>query len=287
MPITSFDGKTAFITGGAKGIGLGLAKSLVARGANVMLADIDAEALKSAATPFGEKADTVVCDVTNPDALRAAAEKTVERFGKVHLLFNNAGVGAGGEPGDTSLDDWRWVVDINLMGVVYGVEIFVPLIKSHGEGGYIVNTASLAGYAVGAGTGAPYNATKFAVVGYSETLRAQLARHNIGCSVLSPAWVATDIHKSGFRAPSSAGVDVDAAMESPAFKQMAAVLNSGLSPELVGEWALDCILADRMHIFTHPEFAIGIDQRMKEVLADYKACAEDPRFKPTDRKSVV
>lgn len=278
MPLTSFDGKTAFITGGAKGIGFALGKALVSKGANVMLADIDANALEDAAGSLGDKAAFTVCDVADPAAVKAAADATIQKFGKVHVVVNNAGVGAGGEPGETSLEDWRWVVDINLMGVVYGVETFVPLIKSHGEGGYVINTASLAGYAVGAGTGAPYNATKFAVVGYSETLRAQLAKHDIGCSVLSPAWVATDIHKSGFRAPSNAGVDVEAAMESPAFKQMAAVLNSGLSPDLVADWALDCVLANRMHIFTHPDFAIGIDQRMKDVLADYQACADDERF---------
>ncbi|MCI5043555.1 MAG: SDR family NAD(P)-dependent oxidoreductase, partial [Aquisalinus sp.] len=226
----------------------------------------------------GDKADSVICDVADPEGVKAAADKTIERFGKVHVLVNNAGVGGGGKPGETTLEDWRWVVDINLMGVVYGVETFVPLIKSHGEGGYIINTASLAGHAVGAGTGGPYNATKFAVVGYSETLRAQLAKHNIGCSALCPAWVDTEIHKSGFRAPSSAGIDVEAAMQSSRFQQMDAVLKSGISPNLVGEWAVECMLADRMHIFTHPQFAPGIEERMNQVRADYQACADDPRF---------
>ena len=278
MAITSLEEKTAFITGGAKGIGLGVAKALVAKGTNVMLADIDEEALNSAVEELGDRADAVICDVADPAAVKAAADKTIERFGKVHILVNNAGVGGGGKPGETTLEDWRWVVDINLMGVVYGVEIFVPLIKSHGEGGYIINTASLAGHAVGAGTGGPYNATKFAVVGYSETLRAQLAKHNIGCSALCPAWVDTEIHKSGFRAPSSAGLDVKVAMQSPRFQQMDAVLKSGISPNLVGEWAVDCMLANRMHIFTHPQFAPGIEERMNEVRADYQACADDPRF---------
>ncbi|MCI5048128.1 MAG: SDR family NAD(P)-dependent oxidoreductase [Aquisalinus sp.] len=278
MAITSLEEKTAFITGGAKGIGLGIARALVAKGSNVMIADIDEGALNSAVQELGGKADAVICDVADPAAVKAAADKTIERFGKVHILVNNAGVGGGGKPGETTLEDWRWVVDINLMGVVYGVEIFVPLIKSHGEGGYIINTASLAGHAVGAGTGGPYNATKFAVVGYSETLRAQLAKHNIGCSALCPAWVDTEIHKSGFRAPSSAGLDVKAAMQSPRFQQMDAVLKSGISPNLVGEWAVDCMLANRMHIFTHPQFAPGIEERMNEVRADYQACADDPRF---------
>jgi len=280
MALTSFEGKTAFITGGARGIGLGIARALVGRGANVMLADIDKDALVTAAAEFGDNADHVICDVANADDVKAAAEATIKRFGKVHLLVNNAGVGAGGEPGETSLEDWRWVVGINLMGVIYGVETFVPLIKSHGDGGYIVNTASLAGHVIGPGTGAPYNATKFAVVGYSETLRAQLAPHNIGCSALCPAWVDTDIHLSGFRAPSVAGIDMETAMEAPGFKQMDAVLKSGLSPDFVGEWTLDCILQNRMHIFTHPEFKAGIEHRASTVIADYQACENDPRFKP-------
>lgn len=279
MALETLAGKTAFITGGAKGIGLGVAKALVGRGANVMLADLDAEALAAAAAALGDQADTVICDVADPAAIKAAADKTIARFGKAHILVNNAGVGSAGAVGATPLDDWRWVVDINLMGVVYGVETFVPLIKQHGEGGYIVNTASLAGHAVGVGTGAPYNATKFAVVGYSETIRAELAKQNIGCSVLCPAWVATDIHKSGFNAPSAAGVDVEMALNAPAFQQMAAVLKAGLSPDLVGEWTVECMLAERMYIFTHPEFLAGLEQRFADIRTDYQACADDPRFK--------
>jgi len=278
MAITSFTGKTAFITGGARGIGFGIAKALVARGANVMLADIDQGALQAAVTSLGNAAASTHCDVADADSVRAAAEATIDRFGNVHLLFNNAGVGSTGKPGQTSLEDWRWVVDINLMGVVYGVETFVPLIQSHGEGGYIVNTASLAGHIVGPGTGAPYNATKFAVVGYTETLRAQLAKSNIGCSALCPAWVATDIHKSGFRAPSSQGVDAETVKRNHNFQQMDAVVSGGLSPDLVGEWTLENILADRQFIFTHPDFEPALRSRIDSVFEDYSACAADPRF---------
>lgn len=278
MESETLSGKTAFVTGGAKGIGLGIAKALSARGANVMLADLDADGLSAAAKTLGDRADTVLCDVADPSAVTAAAEKTIARFGKAHILVNNAGVGGAGAVGATPLEDWRWVVDVNLMGVVHGVETFVPLIKSHGEGGYVINTASLAGHATGVGTGAPYNATKFAVVGYSETIRAELAKHNIGCSVLCPAWVATDIHKSGFNAPSAAGVDVEAALQSPMFQKMDAVVKSGLSPDMVGEWTVECMLAKRMYIFTHPEFRGGVEQRLAELRADYQACADDPRF---------
>ena len=279
MTLTSLEGKTAFVTGGAKGIGFAIAKNLVGRGANVMLADINEDTLAAASEALGERADAVLCDVADAAAVKAAADKTIERFGKVHIIVNNAGVGAGGTPGEIPLDDWRWVVDINLMGVVYGVETFVPLIKSHGEGGHIINTASMAGHAAGGGTGGPYNATKFAVVGYSETLRAELADDNIGCSILCPAWVATDIHKSGFGAPSAGNVDLDAAMDTPEFKQMADVINSGLSPDLVADWTVDCMLANRLYIFTHPEFKEAIEHRFQHLLADYDTAAQDPRFK--------
>ncbi|MEM6411715.1 MAG: SDR family NAD(P)-dependent oxidoreductase [Pseudomonadota bacterium] len=278
MALKSLAGKTAFVTGGANGIGFGIAQALVAQGANVMLADIDEEKLQSAANTLGENADTVLCDVTSPEALKTAAEKTMARFGKVHVLVNNAGVGGGGVPGETSLDDWRWVVNINFLAVVYGVEIFVPLIKAHGEGGHIINTASMAGHVANALTGGPYNSTKYAVVGYSETLRAQLAQDNIGCSVLCPGWVDTDIHKSSFRAPSNANVDVDQAMNTPQFQAMDSILKSGLSPKTVGEWTVECMMAERMYIFTHPEMLPGIDARLAEVKADYQACMEDPRF---------
>jgi len=280
MAITSLEGKTAFITGGAKGIGLGIAKALVGRGANVMLADIDADTLTEAAAPFGDKAGTVICDVIDADAIKAAADATVERFGKVHIVVNNAGVGGGGAPGETDLKDWRWVVDINLMGVVYGTEIFTPLIKTHGEGGYIINTASMAGHVANPMTGGPYNATKFAVVGYSETLRGQLKDHNIGCSVLCPGWVDTDIHKSGFRAPSNEGLDLQAAMGTPMFQQMDAVLKAGLSADRVGEWTVDCMLANRLYIFTHPEMAPAIDARIERLRADYEAAVTLGGFGP-------
>ena len=202
-------GKTAFITGGAHGIGLAIARSLAARGAKVMLADINADALTEASASLaaeGADVGSVVCDVANEAAMRAAADATIKRFGKVHIVVNNAGVGNGGRAGETSLDDWRWIVDINLMGVVYGVEMFTPLIKSHGEGGYIINTASMAGH-VASAVMAPYHATKFAVVGYSESLREDLARDNIGVSVLCPAWVRTHIYKSSLGSPTLRDVD--------------------------------------------------------------------------------
>ena len=191
--MNSIQNKVVFITGGGHGIGLSLGKVFAGHGAKVVLADIDEQRLNTAKASLaddGLDVETVVCDVAKAESVRQAADFTIERFGKVHVVINNAGVSLAGKPGAIPLEDWRWIVDINLMGVVYGVEIFVPLIKSHGEGGYIINTASMAGHIAGPSM-SPYHATKYAVVGYSESIRQDLQAENIGVSVLCPAWVQT------------------------------------------------------------------------------------------------
>lgn len=268
-------GKTAFITGGAAGIGFAIAKAFAARGANIMLADIDEDQLAAAADRLaatGAAVGTVVCDVADEQAVRRAAAATIERFGKVHIVTNNAGVGAGGRAGETALEDWRWIVDINLMGVVYGIEIFTPLIKSHGEGGYFINTASMAGH-IASPAMAPYHATKFAVVGYSESLKDDLARDNIGVSVLCPAWVRTNIYKSSLNSPSAKAGEGDRD-----FSAMKDVVESGIAPDLVGEWTVDSVEAGRFYIFTHPSMMAYIDARHEQIRADYDACAADVRL---------
>ena len=273
-------GKTAFVTGGASGLGLGMARALANRGASVMLADInEAGVLAAAETLRAEtnaEIDCLVCDVAREQAMRAAVDKTIQRFGKVHIVVNNAGVGLGGETGDIPLQDWRWVVDINLMGVVYGVEMFVPHIKAHGEGGHIINTASMAGHVAGPGM-APYNATKFAVVGYSEALAQELAPHKIGVSCLCPGWVNTNIHESGLGRPSG-GVTREAMQQDERYKEVAAVIAAGLDPDAVGDWVADCVEANRLHVFTHGEMKPFVDARAEMVAADYQAIVDDGRF---------
>jgi NAD(P)-dependent dehydrogenase (short-subunit alcohol dehydrogenase family) len=272
-------GKTVFITGAAWGIGLSIARAFAARGAKIMLADINEARLKLAEKELsdsGADVGSVICNVADDKAVRAAADATLARFGKVHVVVNNAGVGTGGRAGETDLDDWRWIVDINLMGVVYGVEIFTPLIKSHGEGGYIINTASMAGH-VASGGMAPYHATKFAVVGYSEALKADLATDNIGVSVLCPAWVQTEIYKSFINSPTRQGEKAEE-LEGPDFEAMKDIVQSGIAPDLVGEWTVDSVEADRFYIFTHPSMAAYIDARHQQIKADYAACAADPRL---------
>ncbi len=270
-----FSGKVAFVTGAASGIGLALTKALKAQGCHVMMADIDGDNLIKASNDLpndGGRISTAVCDVRSLEAVQAAAEKTVAEFGKVHLVFNNAGVALAGNPGEIEARDWQWIVDINLMGVVYGVETFVPLMREHGEGGYVFNTASMAGHVTMAGM-APYHATKFAVVGYSEALKQELAPENIGVSVLCPTWVKTNIHNTGEERPSA--VDGGVAAGGQLYEMVKGLVENGMSPDNLAELCLKSIQANRMYVFTDPETRIAIDMRRDAIQADYKACLED------------
>ncbi len=188
-------GKTAFVTGAASGIGLGVATALAQAGVKVMLCDMESAALEKALAALRTtNADVagVRADVSLKTELEAAAKETIERYGKVHIVVNYAGVGGGGSFTVAWTDAaWDWTIGVNLMAVVWGVEIFGPLIESHGEGGHIVNTASIAGLISGSGNA--YNVTKYGVVALSEGLRVELAGRGIGVSVLCPGFIRTRI----------------------------------------------------------------------------------------------
>lgn len=272
-----FNGKVAFVTGGGSGIGLSIAKAMAKRGAKVMLADISTEKLRSAEDALKAEAldvATVICDAGNEQSLRDAADATIKAFGKVHIVVNNAGVGLGGQAGHIPTEDWRWITDINLHGVAFGVEIFAPLMLSHGEGGHFVNTASMAGHVAMPGM-SPYHATKFAVVGYSESIRQDFEGQGIGVSVLCPAWVKTEIYKSTEAKPS--GYD-PASANSPAAEAMRSYVLGGIDPDLVGEWTADCVQANRLYIFTHPEMREHMQDRHARMMADYDAAIASDRF---------
>jgi len=274
--MNTIQNKVVFITGGGHGIGLSLGKVFAGHGAKVVLADIDEQRLNTAKALLAESGfdvETIVCDVAKAESVKSAADFTVERFGKVHIVINNAGVSLAGKPGSIPLEDWRWIVDINLMGVVYGVEVFVPLIKSHGEGGYIINTASMAGHM------SSYHATKYAVVGYSESIRQDLQAENIGVSVLCPAWVRTDIHNAGINKPSLAQQSAsDKQAFDPGVSGFAAVIESGIAPDALAQWVYECMLAERFYIFSHPSMTQHIETRAGNIAADYSAIEEDGRF---------
>ena len=259
-------GKTAFITGGASGIGLALARACGANGMRVMLADIEQAALDAAVGRLaaeGLSVAAVRCDVSDVVSVDAAAAATLERFGKVHWLMNNAGVFWEGGAGDIPLDKWRWLIDVNFTSVVYGVETFLPLIRSHGEGGHILNTASMAGLVGFAGL-AGYVATKHAVFGYSESIAGQLEQEGIGVSVLCPGFVNTRI------------ADVDRYQASAATSNNPEVMDAvsrGMSPDVVAAFVLEQMQAGALHIFTHPGTRDEAMERFSRIQAAYAVTA--------------
>ena len=268
-------GKVAFITGGASGIGLSMAHAFGAEGMAVMLADIEPEALERAVEGLREKqirADGLIADVTGREVVRAAARETVARFGKVHVVCNNAGVGAGGPLGDVPARDWDWVIDVNLKGVVYGVEEFAPILQAQGEGGHFVNTASLAGMVSPPGM-EPYCATKFAVVAISEGWAEQLAPQNIGVSILCPGFVKTRIHES--RRNRQAAYGPDERGPPPPDAPPSRVL-SGIPAEAVGKRVVEAVKANELYVFTHPGARAGVAARFERILAAFDAADTSP-----------
>ena len=198
--------KVAVVTGAASGIGRGMAESFAAAGMKVVLSDLQEEQLAVTTQTLkesGADVHAVATDVSKEDQVRALADAAVERYGAVHVLCNNAGVGVSAKTTwDATLDDWNWILGVNLMGVIYGVRTFVPLMLEQGAGGHVVNTASMAGLTTGPGD-ALYGVTKFGVVALSEHLfrELRLAGGAVSVSVLCPGFVSTNIlENSQFRA---------------------------------------------------------------------------------------
>ena len=268
----AFAGKTAFVTGGASGIGLALGRGFAQAGMKVMLADVEAAALQAAVKSLQEFAPDVrgtLCDVADPASVEHAAKTSFEAFGNVHVVCNNAGVAAGGGIDNISVDNWRWVIDVNLMGVLYGIRSFVPHIRAHGEGGHIVNTASMAGMNGGLGL-SPYTASKFAVVGMSEGLAVQLKPHGIGVSVLCPSFVRTRIGESGRNRLERYGPVQPLDPASPAAAMVAEIgrrIEAGLEPADVAAKVLAAIRDDELYVFTHPGMRAEVEERFAAILA--------------------
>src|SRR5712672_920979 len=265
-------GKTAFVTGGASGIGLALCRAFAQAGMKVMLADIEADALAAAVKSLhniGPEVRGISCDVADPVSVERAAGASYEAFGNVHVVCNNAGVAAGGGIDNISLDNWRWVLDVNLMGVLHGIRAFLPHIRSHGEGGHIVNTASMAGMNAGLGF-SPYGASKFAVVSMSEGLAAQLRPHGIGVSVLCPSFVRTRIGESGRnrleRYGQSRPLDPNSA-SAALVAEIGRRIEAGLEPADVAAKVLAAIRDDELYVFTHPGMRAEVEQRFAAILA--------------------
>jgi NAD(P)-dependent dehydrogenase (short-subunit alcohol dehydrogenase family) len=260
------------VTGGASGIGLALGRAFAQAGMKVMLADIEADALASAVESLrGVGADVrgVPCDVADPTSVAGAAEATLAAFGKVHVVCNNAGVAGGGGIDDISLETWRWVLDVNLMGVLHGIRAFLPHIRVHGEGGHIANTASMAGLMTGLGFN-PYTISKFGVVAMSEGLAVQLKPLGIGVSVLCPGFVRTRIDKSGRNRPERYGPARTPDPDSPAGAFAAAIaelIQAGTDPSAIAARVLAAIREDELYVFTHPDMRPELEQRFSTIMA--------------------
>jgi NAD(P)-dependent dehydrogenase (short-subunit alcohol dehydrogenase family) len=265
-------GKTAFVTGGAGGIGFALGRAFAQAGMKVMLADIETDTLAAAVKSLhdvGPDVRGVSCDVADPASVERAAKASWDAFGNVHVVCNNAGVAAGGGIDNISLDNWRWVLDVNLMGVMHGIRTFLPHIRAHGEGGHIVNTASMAGMNGGLGF-SPYAASKFAVVGMSEGLAVQLRPHGIGVSVLCPSFVRTRIGESGRNRPDRYGPAQPPAPGSQSaiiVAEIARLLEAGLDPAAVAARVLAAIRDDELYVFTHPRMRDEVEGRFNAILA--------------------
>jgi NAD(P)-dependent dehydrogenase (short-subunit alcohol dehydrogenase family) len=263
-------GKTAFVTGAASGIGLGIATALAQAGVKVMLCDIEEAALTAALEKLratNADVDGVRADVSLKGELAAAAETTLARYGKVHILVNNAGVGGGGPYGMWNDAAWDWTLGVNLRAVVWGIEIFGPLIERHGEGGHIVSTASIAGM-VSNGSNA-YNVSKYGVVALSEGLRLELAPRGIGVSVLCPGFIRTQIVDSGRNLPERFAGKVTRPPMTDAVAERVKFIRDrvaqGIDPLYVGELVREGIEGDWPYIFTDNELEAFIEARFAAV----------------------
>jgi len=272
-----FLGRTAFVTGGANGVGIGLVRALLAQGCNVAIADIRPAHIDAALQALDNpRAMGVQVDVSSRADLARAAESVEAKFGVVSLLFNNAGVNLFQSIEESSYDDWDWIMGVNLHGPINGVMTFVPRMIRAKQGGYIVNTASMAGF-LAAGVCGIYNTTKFAVHGLSGSLRASLAPHGIGVSVLCPGLVKSYIYASDeIRPEGLKGGAKPVNVEN--VKRLAEVHQFGMEPDVIAARVLEAMREDRFHVFSHPEFKEELSEVFAEILQDFRDYPVDPGF---------
>lgn len=268
--MTDVSGRTAFITGGANGIGLGIARAFARQGVKLGLVDIDVAALAAAKAELSAitQVETAVLDMRDRTSFATVADAFEAKLGAVSLVFNNAGVAGGAPATKTTYELWDWNLGINLHGVINGVQTFLPRMAARGGGGHIVNTASAAGLAASI-SGVLYHTAKFGVVGLSEALHDELEPLGIGVTVLCPGPVATGIiARTREMQPSvvKAMTEKQLATARARSAEMARWLDEGVSPDTVGEMVLDAVRGDRLYIHTDRSALALIEARCKALL---------------------
>ncbi|OJW02519.1 MAG: hypothetical protein BGO47_12550 [Microbacterium sp. 67-17] len=264
--MTEIAGRIAVVTGGSSGIGRGIAEQLIDEGATVVITGFDRDRVETTAAEIG--AVGLAANVADPVAMADLAAEVMQRFGRVDILVNNAGVGPAGRMVDLTLEDWRWITDVNYFGVVHGLLAFLPLLRANPDGGHIVNTTSMATFLPLPGLGA-YTATKSAVHGLSEVLAMELAEEGsrVKVTVMPPGPVRTDIRSSTRNRPTAAGsgladVDLESAEDAATLRW--------ISPREAGQVVTEAIRADAFLALTHPEWIGQIEERFTQTRAQFE-----------------
>jgi NAD(P)-dependent dehydrogenase (short-subunit alcohol dehydrogenase family) len=272
-----FAGRTAFVTGGANGIGIGVVRALLAEGCKVAIADIREDHIERALKSLdNQMVMGVQVNVASREEMAGAADKVEASFGPVTLLFNNAGVNLFQPIEESSWSDWDWLLGVNLHGPINGCMTFAPRMIAHGKGGYIVNTASMAGW-LASGSPGIYNTTKFAVRGLSESLRYSLAKHGIGVSCVCPGLVKSYIYASDDIRP-AALMDGAKPINTENVDRLAGMHDVGMEPDVIGARILQGMRENQAYIFPMPDHREELAEYFQEVIGDYRDYPQDPGY---------